>query len=275
MGVTRSCPLPQLCASAILVVEIAAPRPVGANGERSMSMSKKRISHSTRLSGPSPGQIRRRNLIIGVVIIAAIALVVVIAAGMARGGNQAANNQGAKAPVPAASSQGTTQQTASTNTPAVQGAASGQQTAPPQADKSAHRVTIATSRGQIVLDVYPDLMPITVANFDKLVKSGFYNGLTWHRVEGWVIQGGDPKGDGTGGSSQTIKLETNPQLNNIRGAVAMARSSDPNSASSQFYILKKDQSSLDGQYAVFGKVISGMDVVDQIQQGDKMLSVKE
>lgn len=238
-------------------------------------MSKKRISSSARLSGPSPEQIRRRNLIIGVLIVAAIALVVVIAVGMARGGNQAANNQSAKAPVPATSNQGTNQQATSTKTPAAQSTASSQQAAPSPADKSAHQVIINTTRGQIVLEVYPDLMPITVTNFDKLVLSGFYNGLTWHRVLDWVIQGGDPKGDGTGGSGQTIKLETNPQLKNVLGAVAMARSSDPNSASSQFYILKQDQPSLDGQYAVFGKVIKGMDVVDQIQQGDKMLSVKE
>jgi peptidyl-prolyl cis-trans isomerase B (cyclophilin B) len=157
----------------------------------------------------------------------------------------------------------------------VASAASTQQLNLVQADRSAHRVTIDTARGQIVMDVCPDLMPVTVTNFDKLVKEGFYNGLTFHRVEDWVVQGGDPKGDGTGGSGQTIKLETNPQLKNLRGAVAMARSGDPNSASSQFYILKKDTPSLDGQYAVFGMVVQGMDVVDQIQIGDKMTSVKE
>ena len=90
-----------------------------------------------------------------------------------------------------------------------------------------------------------------------------------------MIQGGDPQGNGNGGPGRSIKLETNPQLKNVRGAVAMARvMSDPNSAGSQFYILKKDVSSLDGQFAVFGKVIQGMDVVDQIQQDDKMLTVK-
>ncbi|HBI27853.1 MAG TPA: peptidylprolyl isomerase, partial [Peptococcaceae bacterium] len=131
-----------------------------------------------------------------------------------------------------------------------------------------HKVTIATDKGQIVLEVYPDLMPITVANFDKLVQSGFYNGLKFHRVEDWVVQGGDPKGNGTGGPGWTIKLETNPQLKNLRGMVAMARAMDPDSAGSQFYILKTDASWLDGQYAVFGKVVQGMDVVDKIQIGD-------
>ena len=134
-------------------------------------------------------------------------------------------------------------------------------------------VTIDTAKGQIVLEVYPDLMPITVANFDRLVKSGFYDGLKFHRVEDWVIQGGDPIGNGTGGPGWKIELETNSALNNMRGAVAMARASDPNSAGSQFYILKKDASWLDGQYAVFGKVIQGMDVVDQIQKGDLMKTV--
>ncbi|MDD4262496.1 MAG: peptidylprolyl isomerase [Syntrophaceticus schinkii] len=141
-------------------------------------------------------------------------------------------------------------------------------------NKEPHNVTIDTAKGQIVLEVYPDLMPITVANFDKLVQSGFYNGLKFHRVEDWVIQGGDPKGNGTGGPGWSIKLETNPQLRNVRGAVAMARAMDPDSAGSQFYILKKDASWLDGQYAVFGKVTEGMDVVDQIKTGDQMQTVK-
>ncbi|MDD2504389.1 MAG: peptidylprolyl isomerase [Clostridia bacterium] len=138
-----------------------------------------------------------------------------------------------------------------------------------------HKVTIDTAKGKIVLEVYPDLMPITVANFDKLVQSGFYNGLKFHRVEDWVVQGGDPSGNGTGGPGWKIRLETNPQLKNLRGMVAMARAMDPNSAGSQFYILKTDASWLDGQYAVFGKVIEGMDVVDQIQIGDIMQSVTE
>lgn len=137
------------------------------------------------------------------------------------------------------------------------------------------KVTIQTVKGPVVIEVYPKQMPVTVANFEKLVQSKFYDGLTFHRVEDWVIQGGDPKGDGTGGPGWTIPLETGPELKNVRGAVAMARSSDPNSAGSQFYILKKDMPSLDGQYAVFGKVVEGMDIVDQIQPGDKMVSVKD
>lgn len=134
-------------------------------------------------------------------------------------------------------------------------------------------VTLQTAKGAVTFEVYPDKMPITVANFEKLVKSEFYNGLTFHRVEDWVIQGGDPKGNGTGGPGWTIPLETSQDLKNERGAVAMARSEDPDSAGSQFYILKKDAASLNGKYAVFGRVIQGMDVVDQIKTGDKMETV--
>jgi len=136
-------------------------------------------------------------------------------------------------------------------------------------------VDIKTTKGDIEVALYPDLMPITVDNFIQLVKKNFYNGLTFHRVENWVIQGGDPNGNGTGGSDKTIKLETNSNLKNVRGAIAMARSTEPDSASSQFYILKTDASWLDNDYAVFGKVLSGMDVVDKIAIGDKMTEIKE
>lgn len=136
-------------------------------------------------------------------------------------------------------------------------------------------INIQTDKGNIQIAVYPELMPITTENFLGLVDKGFYNNLTFHRVEDWVVQGGDPDGNGTGGSGKTIKLETNPKLKNIRGAVAMARSMDPDSASSQFYILKTDASWLDGQYAVFGNVVSGMDVVDSMTIGDKMIKVEK
>jgi peptidyl-prolyl cis-trans isomerase B (cyclophilin B) len=197
-------------------------------------MPKKRISKGARLKGPSPEQIRRRKLFIGILVVAAVVLAVTIVVGTLRGSQELS-----------------------------------------QASENSHRVTLDTDRGQIVMEVYPDLMPATVANFDKLVQSGFYNGLKFHRVEDWVIQGGDPIGNGTGGPGWKIRLETNPQLPNVRGAVGMARAMDPDSAGSQFYILKQDAPSLDGGYAVFGKVVQGMDVVDQIQIGDKMLSVKE
>ncbi|NLW07176.1 MAG: peptidylprolyl isomerase [Clostridia bacterium] len=136
------------------------------------------------------------------------------------------------------------------------------------------RVTIETSRGVIEIELYPELMPLTVANFQKLVESDFYDGLTFHRVEDWVVQGGDPLGNGTGGPGWTIKLEVHPELKNVRGALAMARGPHPDSAGSQFYILKEDAPWLDGDYAVFGMVTAGMEVVDSLQPGDKMISIK-
>lgn len=112
--------------------------------------------------------------------------------------------------------------------------------------------------------------PITVKNFVKLAKDGFYDGLTFHRIiSGFMIQGGDPNGDGTGGSDKTIKGEfkSNGVENSIshkRGVISMARSSDPDSASSQFFIMHQDSTQLDGDYAAFGHVTKGMDVVDKI-----------
>lgn len=137
-------------------------------------------------------------------------------------------------------------------------------------------VEIQTPKGNIKMLVYNDQMPITVNNFLKLVNEKFYDDITFHRVEDWVIQGGDPTATGTGGSEEEIQFEYSPSLKNVRGAVAMARRpDDKNSATSQFYILKNDMSQLDGDYAVFGNVISGMDVVDKIEIGDKMTSVNE
>ncbi|MGE5561065.1 MAG: peptidylprolyl isomerase [Chloroflexota bacterium] len=134
------------------------------------------------------------------------------------------------------------------------------------------RVRLQTSQGEVVLEVYPKAMPVTVANFEKLVQAKFYDGLKWHRVESWVAQTGDPTATGTGGSEETIKLETTPYLSNVRGAIGMARRSDDvNSASSQFYIVKADATSLDGDYAVFGRVVEGMDVVDKLTVNDTIV----
>ena len=127
-------------------------------------------------------------------------------------------------------------------------------------------------KGQIVVELYPDVAPITVANFKKLVSQGFYDGLIFHRViSGFMIQGGDPEGKGTGGSSETIKGEfsANGVENNLkheRGVISMARSDDMDSASSQFFIVHKTYPSLDGKYAAFGKVVYGMDTVDKIAE---------
>lgn len=134
--------------------------------------------------------------------------------------------------------------------------------------------TIETDKGIIKFELYEKRAPITTANFIKLAESGFYDGLIFHRVEpGFVIQGGDPLGSGIGGSDEKINLEIHPELKHTLGAVAMARKADPNSATSQFYITLAPQPSLDGNYAVFGQVIEGQDVVQEIVKGDTMLKV--
>jgi cyclophilin family peptidyl-prolyl cis-trans isomerase len=134
----------------------------------------------------------------------------------------------------------------------------------------AQKVKITMEDGQsFVIETAPQFAPVTVKNFLQLVESGFYDGLTFHRViDDFMAQGGDPKGNGTGGSSKTIKGEfanngyTKNTLSHTRGVVSMARSGNPNSASSQFFICYTDVSFLDGDYAAFGKVVEGMEVVD-------------
>jgi peptidyl-prolyl cis-trans isomerase B (cyclophilin B) len=124
--------------------------------------------------------------------------------------------------------------------------------------------------GTIEVELYKDAAPITVDNFIKLVNKGFYNGLTFHRIiKGFMIQGGCPKGNGTGGPGYSIKGEflangVNNPLKHTRGVISMARAMEPDSAGSQFFIMHKDAPHLDGQYAAFGKVVSGIEVVDAI-----------
>ena len=132
-------------------------------------------------------------------------------------------------------------------------------------------VIIEMENGQkIELELYPEYAPKTVENFESLVKAGFYDGLTFHRViKGFMIQGGDPLGNGMGGSDKKLvgEFAANGHQNPIkheRGVISMARSFDPNSASSQFFIMHKDAPHLDGQYAAFGRVLAGMEAVDEI-----------
>lgn len=134
-----------------------------------------------------------------------------------------------------------------------------------------HHVTIdVKDYGTISLELDADTAPISVTNFINLAKDGFYDGLTFHRIiSGFMIQGGDPKGNGTGGSDQTIKGEFSENgvendISHVRGTISMARANDPDSASSQFFIVHEDSTFLDGQYAAFGHVTDGMDVVDAI-----------
>ena len=133
-------------------------------------------------------------------------------------------------------------------------------------------VTFTMENGGVIkAELYPEKAPNTVNNFLSLVRHGFYDGLTFHRViEGFMIQGGDPAGNGTGGPGYTIKGEfrmngfAGNDIKHLRGVLSMARSMMPDSAGSQFFIMHKNASHLEGQYAAFGKVIEGMDVVDAI-----------
>jgi peptidyl-prolyl cis-trans isomerase B (cyclophilin B) len=163
--------------------------------------------------------------------------------------------------------------------PTVPKAAWAQAAKPAEPQKGSARVTqtaeITMEKGGVIkIEFFPDDAPKTVENFVTLAKKGFYDGLTFHRIEpGFVIQGGDPKGDGTGGPGYKVKAEFNKNQH-VRGAVAMARSNDPDSAGSQFYIVLAPAHFLDGKYTVFGKVVSGMNIVDNVKKGDKMKSVK-
>lgn len=134
-----------------------------------------------------------------------------------------------------------------------------------------HHVTIdVQDYGTISLELDADTAPISVTNFINLANEGFYDGLTFHRIiSGFMIQGGDPNGNGTGGSEKTIKGEFSANgvendISHVRGVISMARANDPDSGSSQFFIVHEDSTFLDGQYAAFGHVTDGMDVVDAI-----------
>lgn len=131
--------------------------------------------------------------------------------------------------------------------------------------------TLRTSKGDIVMELYGNDAPITVFNFVQKSNSNFYNNLLFHRVEDWVVQGGDPKGDGTGGGSLPTELNNRPY---IVGSVGVARRNDPKVQNdSQFFITKKESPHLNGQYTNFGQVTKGMDVVEKIAIGDRILGI--
>jgi len=146
-------------------------------------------------------------------------------------------------------------------------------------------VRMVTAKGTILIKLFPKQAPVSCANFEKLIKKGFYNGLTFHRItdlgdpgKSKIVQGGDPAGDGSGGPGYTIKGEfkangVNNPLTHSAGAVAMARANDPDSAGSQFYICVNPVHFLDNNYAVFGQVIKGLDVAGKLVVGDKMIKV--
>ena len=139
-----------------------------------------------------------------------------------------------------------------------------------------HVALVVKDYGTINVELDADTAPITVTNFINLAKDGFYDGLTFHRIiSNFMIQGGDPKGNGYGGSEKTIKGEFKANnfkndIKHVRGTISMARSNDYNSASSQFFIVQVDNSSLDGLYAAFGHVTSGMEIVDAIANNTKV-----
>lgn len=136
-------------------------------------------------------------------------------------------------------------------------------------------VAIETTKGPVVMELYPDVAPKHVESFKSLIAKDFYDGLTFHRVvPGFVVQGGDPKGDGTGGPGYNLEAEFS-DLPHKRGTLAMARSGHPDSAGSQFYIVLDEENvrHLDGQYTIFGQVVRGMENVDNLEKGDKMLEL--
>ncbi|MDX8390106.1 MAG: peptidylprolyl isomerase [Mariprofundaceae bacterium] len=150
-------------------------------------------------------------------------------------------------------------------------------TSAPKADDPSipegNHIRIDLDIGSITLELYPDVAPNTVANFKVLTASGFYDGVVFHRViPGFMAQGGDPDGKGTGGPGYSVDAEFNDKKH-LRGSLAMARSSSPNSAGSQFYICFGPQPHLDNQYTIFGMVTEGMDIVDQLKNGSVMNKV--
>ena len=133
---------------------------------------------------------------------------------------------------------------------------------------------LETEKGTLIFEMYPDVAPRTVARISELISGNFYNGIVFHRVVAdFVVQAGDPTGSGEGGSDRTIAAEFS-HLHYIRGSVGMARDDDINSNDSQFFICISDQPHLDGKYTLFGQVIRGEEVLDNIRQGDKILSMR-
>lgn len=215
-----------------------------------------------RRSSPSIGGIIAALVVVGVFVVLGITLVNSTAI-------PAQSNASATAPAVA---QGDTSATAQAVDSAV-AARNNKYSAPPPMTidpKKKYTATITTPRGDIEIKLRPDLAPETVNNFVFLAKDGFYNGVTWHRVlEGFMAQGGDPTGTGSGGPGYTIKDEFSPNVPFDKpGLVAMAKTAAPNSAGSQFFITKAAYPSLNGQYTIFGEVIKGQDIVDAIPLRD-------
>ena len=141
--------------------------------------------------------------------------------------------------------------------------------APARAADLENTLYLDVPKGRVVIELRPDVAPLTVAHIKELTRRHFYDGLTFHRViEGFMAQTGDPNGNGAGGSGKTVKAEFS-QLNFVRGTVGLARAASPDSGDSQFFICFAPASFLDGKYTVFGQVVSGMDAIDAIKKGSK------
>lgn len=215
-------------------------------------------------------------------ILTAVLLAGLTACGTAKSAEKDAASSSAAASSAAQTSASLSEETASASSGKAAGASSAGETSGAVSEASSeaavssekggrHHIKITVENyGDILLELDSEQAPLTVENFIKLAESGFYNGLTFHRIiDGFMIQGGDPLGNGTGGSEQTIKGEfrengVDNTISHKKGVISMARSADPDSASSQFFITVADSEFLDGQYAAFGYVTEGQDVCDKI-----------
>ena len=248
-------------------------RPAGKTARRVSAPSKTSTAGAAPRTPRQPTvweRLRKNPLsLLGIIVIASMVLSIV-------GLEYFGQAQPTPTPAPTLAAQATA--TKPPATPAAQATPSGKKTysaLPPMtidANKS-YTATIETDKGSIVIQLLPKVAPKTVNSFVFLSREGFYNGLTFHRVENCVIQGGDPLGTGMGGPGYNLPAEFSSEIKHITGTVAMARTQDPNSAGSQFYITKVAASWLDNQYTVFGQVVTGMDVVNQIAIGDVMRKV--
>jgi len=219
---------------------------------------------------------RRFSIVLAVVLVLAVTAIAIGGCGVKKESNQSKSSTPATAPASSSPSSSPQSAVLGPDGKPLKTLAD----FPDGQDGADVQAVIKTDKGDIVLRFFPDSAPVTVASFIHLARTGFYNGTTFHRVvPGFVIQGGDLKSKdpnaqdvGTGGPGYNIPLEASNRPH-VTGTLSMARSNDPNSGGSQFFICLGDQPSLNGQYTVFGEVVSGQDVVNKIAQGDVMRSV--
>jgi cyclophilin family peptidyl-prolyl cis-trans isomerase len=211
----------------------------------------------------------RQRLLLPIGIVLAIVTLIVVGVIYTRGPSTDSTEIAAPGPSPSMSLASPTPEPSASPTP-IPSSNPSPDLSTDESGLSKATVVLATSQGVIKFKFYPQDAPNTVKRIVELISQGFYTGLSWHRVvPGFVIQGGDPQNNGTGGSGKPLKAEFNDRRH-IEGAVAMARGSDPDSADSQFYITLGTFPHLDHSYTVFGQVIQGIDVARKIKPGDKI-----